>query len=67
MRRSMIFLILTCKRCTPQAEEGLIKFLEHCKLNYSKTMMCLGCNAIFNEEAAKKLEGTRMYDPRRGR
>lgn len=50
----------------PQAEEGLIDFLEHYKLNDSKTMMCPRCNVIFDEETMKKLEGTRKYDPRRG-
>ena len=50
----------------PQAEEGLIDFLEHYKLNDSKTMMCQRCSVAFDEEAVKKLEGTGRYDPKRG-
>lgn len=50
----------------PQAEEGLIDFLERCKFNDSKTMLCPRCRAIFDEETTKKLEGTRRYNPRRG-
>lgn len=51
----------------PQIEEGLIDFLERRKLNDSKMMMCLRCNVVFDKEATKKMEGTRRYDPRRGR
>ena len=47
----------------PQAEDGLIDFLERCKLNDSKTMICPRCNVIFNEEVARKLENTMRYDP----
>lgn len=49
----------------PQAEEGLIDFLEYYKLNDSM-ILCLRYN-VFYEEVEKKLEGTRRYDPMRGR
>lgn len=51
----------------PQAEEGLIDFLECCKLYDSKIMLCPRCSVVFYEEAVKKLENTERYDPRRGR
>lgn len=51
----------------PQAEEGLIGFLERYKLSDSKTMLCPRCSVVFDEEASKKLEDTRVQDPRRSR
>lgn len=50
----------------PQSKEGLINFLERCKLNDSKIMLFPCCNVIFDEEVKKKPEGTRRFDPRRG-
>lgn len=51
----------------PQSEEWLIDFLEHYMLNDSKKMMSPYCSVVFDEEVAKKLDGTRRFDPRRGR
>lgn len=62
-----IFAIVDSEMHTvyPQVEEGLIEFLKRCKLNDSKTMLRPRCIIIFNKEAAKKLEDTRRYVPRR--
>lgn len=51
----------------PQAEEGLINFLEHCKLSDSKKMLCLRCSDAHDEEETKKLEDIRVHDPRRSK
>lgn len=51
----------------PQSDEGLIDFLECCKLDDSKTMLFPCCGIVFYEEAANKLERTRRFAPRRGR
>lgn len=42
----------------PQSEEGLIDFLECCKLNDSKTMLYTCCSAVFDEEVENKLESS---------
>lgn len=39
-----------------KAEEELIDFLNRCKLNDSKIMLCPCCNTILDKEVAKELE-----------
>lgn len=48
----------------PQAEEGLIDFLECYMLNNYKTMLYPRCSVVCNEEVVRKLENTKIYDPR---
>jgi len=41
----------------PKAEEDLIDFLNRCKISNTNAMLCPRCNAVFNKEAAKSVEG----------
>lgn len=47
----------------PQSEEGQIHFLECYKLNDYKMMLYPYFNIVFDEEAEKKLEGTKRFNP----
>lgn len=49
----------------PQAEEGLVDFLERWKLSESQTMLCPRSSIVFDKEATKKLEDTKMHDSRK--
>jgi len=40
----------------PMDEEELIDFLNRCRLNNSKVMLCLKCSVVFDKEATKGLE-----------
>lgn len=42
----------------PKAEEGLINFLNRCKLKNFEVMLCPCCSAVFDREATKELEKT---------
>lgn len=42
----------------PKDEEGLIDFLNRCKLKYPEVMLYPRCNVDFNKEAVKKLENS---------
>lgn len=50
-----------------QAEEGMTDFLECCKLSDYKTILCPGYSDVFDDEATKKLEDTRMHDPKKSK
>jgi len=41
----------------PKAEEDLIDFLNRCKISNTNAMLCPRCNAIFDKEAEKSVEG----------
>lgn len=38
----------------PKLEEGLVNFLNWCKLRNSKFMLCLDCNVVYDEKTSKK-------------
>lgn len=51
----------------PQVEEGLIDFLEICRLNDPKNRICPRCSTVCDKDAAREFEDATRYDPRRGR
>jgi len=50
----------------PRVEEDLIDFLNRCKISNTNVMLCPRCNAIFDKEAAKFVEGFQPQSKRKG-
>jgi len=55
------------KTTYPKAEEDLINFLNRCKISNTNAMLFPRCNAMFDKEAAKSVEGFRPQWKRKGR
>jgi len=50
----------------PKAEEDVIDFLNRCKISNTYAMLCPRCNAVFDKEAAKSVEGFLPHTKREG-
>ena len=50
----------------PKAEEDLIDFLNRCKISNTNAMLCSRCSAVFDNEAAKSVEGFLPNKERKG-
>jgi len=51
----------------PRAEEDLIDFLKRCKISNTKAILCPRCNAVFDKEDAKSVEGFRPQSKRKSK
>lgn len=57
----MLEYIYQVKVVYPKTEEGLIDFLNMCKLKDYEVMLCMYCSAIFNKDDAKGLENYKPH------